>query len=402
MDANQSVKELYEHFPYPRADENLAPFLERKMIPAWNPRDSFALFFPDQPFREDLDILIAGCGTNTAQQHAACMPNARIVGVDISSSSLAHAQKVIDSFGLKNVELIQLPLEKVETLGRTFDLVHCQGVLHHLESPSAGLHALAKVTRPTGALSLMLYATYGRAGVYMLQELFRDRLGLAVSEADLSRVQTATQMLPAGHPFKAVHAKSGERIALEELADLLLHPRDIAYTVGDVKRLVDDSGLLFQRWMGQAQYTPEVSPFQEFAPEFARMDFWQKSAAMELFYGKLITHQFVLSHPGRPTPGDLFAIDKMPRAVPILSPHLRVTHAGGEVELVHSQHQVPFRVTLPLTGEAAFLKHVDGSRTVAQIVEAAAPANQRYAAQKLANGFFHELYLADMVELRAS
>jgi SAM-dependent methyltransferase len=48
----------------------------------------------------DLDILIAGCGTNQAAVSAYRNPGAKVVGIDISQPSLDHQQYLKDKHGL--------------------------------------------------------------------------------------------------------------------------------------------------------------------------------------------------------------------------------------------------------------------------------------------------------------
>ena len=64
-----------------------------------------------------------------------------------------------------------------------FDQIVCTGVLHHLHDPDLGLRSLRSVLMPNGAMQLMVYAAYGRAGIYMVQEYCR-LLGVA-TEAGL-------------------------------------------------------------------------------------------------------------------------------------------------------------------------------------------------------------------------
>ena len=92
----------------------------------------------------DLDILIAGCGTNQAAIFAYTNPAAKVVGVDISQPSLDHQQYLKDKHGLWNLELHLLPIEEVPTLGLDFDLVVSTGVLMVLADPLAGMKALGK------------------------------------------------------------------------------------------------------------------------------------------------------------------------------------------------------------------------------------------------------------------
>ena len=54
-----------------------------------------------------------------------------------------------------------------------FDYIDCCGVLHHLPDPAAGVEALLSVLAPGGGMGLMVYAPYGRTGIYMLQEGLR-------------------------------------------------------------------------------------------------------------------------------------------------------------------------------------------------------------------------------------
>jgi 2-polyprenyl-3-methyl-5-hydroxy-6-metoxy-1,4-benzoquinol methylase len=106
---------------------------------------------------------------------AASMPSARVVGIDISEASLGFAEEHIRTLWLDNIELHCLPIAQRRSLGRDFDFdfVQCTGVIHHLADPVAGMRALGSVLRQDGALMVMMYAEYGRYGIYMLQELCR-------------------------------------------------------------------------------------------------------------------------------------------------------------------------------------------------------------------------------------
>lgn len=402
-DTNRAVRELYESFPYPKPDTDLASILAGQRGPAWNAKTSHALFFPEEAPRDDLEILVAGCGTNTAQQNAAFLPNAKITAIDISDASLALARASAERFGLRNLELLKHPIEKVAELGKTFDLVICQGVIHHLEDPVVGLKALGSVLKPTGAMNVMLYGKYGRTGIYMLQELLRDRLGMKVQRDDLERIQTALTMLPDAHPFSIVHRDRAQRISLEEIADMTLHPRDRAYAVDDVRALVEGAGMKLHRWLAQGQYEIEVSPLASaLGDRFRGMDAWQRAAAMELFQGTILKHEFVVTHPERPSASQLFRGGGLEHAVPVLSGHLEVGREGEFAVLTNVRHQMPYRLLVPVRGEFGFLKRIDGVRTVRQI--AALAAADKACTCNLEDGFefARAAWLADMIDLRVA
>ena len=114
--------------------------------------------------RAGLRILIAGCGTSQAARYALREPDARITAIDVSDTSLRHTGDLQRKYNLAKFQLHQLPIERVHEIGRSFTVVRT-GVLHHLPDPDCGLRALRDVLRPNGAMRLMVYARYGRAGI---------------------------------------------------------------------------------------------------------------------------------------------------------------------------------------------------------------------------------------------
>jgi SAM-dependent methyltransferase len=54
-----------------------------------------------------------------------------------------------------------------------FDYINCIGVLHHLETPSAGLAALTSVLKEDGGMNLMVYGELGRRGIYEFHDMYR-------------------------------------------------------------------------------------------------------------------------------------------------------------------------------------------------------------------------------------
>src|SRR6202012_1440524 len=97
-------------------------------------------------------------------------------------------------YDLVNLQVHQLPIERVNELEISFDQIVCTGVLHHLADPDAGLCALRSVLRQDGAMHLMVYAPYGRAGIYMLQEFCR-RIGMRATDEDIRQLIDALNHL---------------------------------------------------------------------------------------------------------------------------------------------------------------------------------------------------------------
>src|SRR5205807_4126688 len=155
---------------------------------------------PMRPFTEDQSILVAGCGTSQAVKHAMRWPTAKVTGIDCSATSVRRSEDLRDKYSLENLQVRQLAIEHVNQLGMNFDQIVCTGVLHHLADPDAGLNALRTVLKPHGVMHLMLYAPYGRAGIYMLQEFCR-RIGIRASDEGIRDLVTALNGLPPGHPL---------------------------------------------------------------------------------------------------------------------------------------------------------------------------------------------------------
>src|SRR5262249_16328027 len=150
-----------------------------------------------------LDILVAGCGTWQAAKYALTRPDARVTGVDVSRTSIDHTNTLKAKYALANLEVRQLAVEDVRALGREFDLIVCTGRLHQLADPDAALGVLRSALKPDGAMSLMVSAPYGRAGVYMIQEYCR-RLGVGTSESEMDALVATLGAMSADHPLVAL------------------------------------------------------------------------------------------------------------------------------------------------------------------------------------------------------
>jgi SAM-dependent methyltransferase len=370
MDRDESVRQLYEQFPYPRALSSLDKLISGEHVASWSLRSCLAIHFPDRPAPEEPEILVAGCGTTMAPTLAAANPNSRVLGIDVSEASLAISAGHAESQGLTNVEFRRLPIERVEELGRDFDYIHCHGVLHHLHDPAVGLRRLGDVCREDGVISLMVYARYGRAGLYMLQDLCA-RLGLGVNEHDGKRARSLLGILPPGHPFRIVAANLPEDVDLEEVMDMILHPRDLSYSTDDVRELVESAGMHFQRWLPAAQYDPDYTSMAQADLQhgIASMDFWQRSAAAELFWGTFIKHEFLVTPVPRPSQHELFGEERILEAVVSLAGHFVVKHEGDGIKLSNQFHLVPIEVRALGSDLLPLLRAVDGKRNVAEVLE---------------------------------
>src|SRR3954463_6623013 len=130
----ERVQAFYERHPYPPPASSLASYRDLWRDPDKR-RADFHLVWPRRAYREDHAILIAGCGTSQAAKHALRWPAARVTGIDFSATSIRHSEQLKRKYDLENLDIVQLPVERVGELGTTFDQIVCTGVLHHLADP---------------------------------------------------------------------------------------------------------------------------------------------------------------------------------------------------------------------------------------------------------------------------
>jgi len=288
------IGEFYTNHPYPPPLENLDRV--REMWQDENVhRAEFHLLWPNQQYRADFNVLIAGCGTWQAAKFALCHPAARVVAIDISPTSLNHTEALKQKYDLSNLETRQLPIENAGDLDQRFDLVISTGVLHHLVDPDAGLRALRSVLSDDGVMYLMLYAPYGRTGVYMLQEYCR-RLGVGTSPEEIDDLTKVLSTLSEYHPLVLMMRGSREGLDANALVDAVLNPRDRTYSVPQLFEFLERNDLSFSRWYWQAPYLPQCGAISQtpHAARLAALPEREQYAQLELWRGLITNHDFIV------------------------------------------------------------------------------------------------------------
>src|SRR5262245_53880945 len=132
----EDVRRFYERHPYPPPIESLEKY-RRFGQDRQSRRVDYHLCWPLRPYRENLSILIAGCGTSQAAKHALRWPAAQVIGIDFSETSVRCTEELKRKYNLNNLQVRQLPIERVSDLKLSFDQIICTGVLHHLADPDA-------------------------------------------------------------------------------------------------------------------------------------------------------------------------------------------------------------------------------------------------------------------------
>jgi 2-polyprenyl-3-methyl-5-hydroxy-6-metoxy-1,4-benzoquinol methylase len=402
--ADDEVRDFYERMPYPAP---LASLNEHRTL--YNdPERRRAVFHRIWPYEtpgEHQEILVAGCGTSQAARYAMREPHARVTAIDISETSLRHTRVLQDKYALENLELHQLALEDVEALGRSFDLIICTGVLHHLPDPDVGLSALRNVLNPKGAINLMVYATYGRAGIYMLQEYCR-LLQMGIAAADLRDLAALLQALPKDHPLAELLDRAKDFRQPDALADALLHPRDRAYTVPQLYAWLERCGMSFGRWVEQAPYLPQCGALVN-AGHAARLNALSapaQHAAAELFRGTMTQHRLLVYRSGCPNSRQTihFNDDRWRSYIPLRLPWtlcIRERVPAGSVAVLLNRAHVHRDLILPISAaEDRLLAQINGHRTLGEIIAGCTTSDDARRGLE----FFRQLWSYDQIVFDAS
>ncbi len=392
------VQEFYERYPYPRPVDNLDDYRAR-----WQDRSrrraDFHLFWPATEFEVERHILVAGCGTSQAAKHALRWPNAKVTGIDFSATSVRCTEDLKHKHNLANLEVRQLPIERVGELGKSFDQIVCTGVLHHLDDPVTALHALRNVLAPEGAMHLMVYAPYGRAGVYMLQEFCR-LTGVPASDDGIRSLIAALEELPARHPLARLLRDAPDFRREGALADALLHPQDRAYSVPQLFEFLEGAALRFGRWVRQAPYSPHCGLMASLpqAAQIAALRPRDQAAAAELFRGTMTTHSVVAYRDDGPAQPVSFSGDAWLDYVPIRLPDTLCIQErlppGAAAVLINRAH-THTDIYLPIDAqEKRLFDSVDGERRIGDIV-----GDEH---RDLGRALFEKLWWYDQVVIDAS
>ena len=398
-DRAKAIRAFYESHPYPAPVATLEQRLDRYRDPQRRRAQSLLLWPLEKP-RPDRSILIAGCGTSQAARHALMEPDARVTAIDVSETSLRHTRDLQQKHDIRNLQLHRLAIERIGELGQTFDQIVCTGVLHHLSDPDAGLRALRDVLARDGAIQIMVYAPYGRAGITMMQDYCR-LLGIGVGDEDLRDLGQTVQALPVDHPIAAVVKRAKDFTQPNALADALLNPQDRAYSVPQIYDWLERCGLQFGRWYEQAAYLPQCGAIED-APHGARLSALPspaQHAAVELLRGTMDRHSFIAYRDDREREAQpiTFGGDAWRSFVPVRLPWTLTVKdrapRGVAAVLINPRHTYPDLALFIDAAQERLLTAIDGQRSAGEILDSASET----VSDEQGRQFFTRLWEHDLI-----
>jgi ubiquinone/menaquinone biosynthesis C-methylase UbiE len=151
----QSVQQFYDHVPFP------GPYTIEQLYRYGSPIENSYLRIIESQIENNQTVLDAGCGTGLITNlFAVRHTKSKFIGVDFANS-VDYAQAFSKQHSIKNVDFVKQDLTKLD-LTESFDVVICQGVLHHIPEYKKVLNTLKGLTKPGGKLVLGLYHPAGK------------------------------------------------------------------------------------------------------------------------------------------------------------------------------------------------------------------------------------------------
>ena len=378
----KEVREHYENYPYPLRDpkDEATRLLETELTNF----DAIACYcYKGQQDYKNFDVLVAGCGTGDAVIHWAEFlkdkEDSHVTALDMTEASLNIAKERAQVRKLENITWIHNSLLELPNMDiGKFDHVNCCGVLHHLENPDAGLLALKSVLKDNASLGIMLYGTYGRTGIYQIQELMRQ---LNYNEENLQTKVDNTKLvlkqLPPTNWFN--HAKDFvndvNKFGDVGIYDLFLHSQDRSYSVPETYEYIEKAGLHFASFA--AAYNKNLYNAKNYIqdPELlAKIQSLPKrkqEAVAEILIGAVNKQTFYVSNQKDclASPDDMAMVPFFSRLKASTNLELVevIKKSKGKRIIFQGMHQKMFFTPTP--NSLTILKHLDGKQNLETIFE---------------------------------
>jgi SAM-dependent methyltransferase len=173
-DVTEIVKGFYEENPFPNYDDlDSSHSLVQKAE-----RGVFARLLNEQ-IRGGATVLEVGCGTGQLTNFLGMSWNRQVFGSDLCLNSLRLGNAFRERNKIKNTRFLQMNLFRPALRRNAFDVVVCNGVLHHTADPLGGFRSISRLVKPGGFIIIGLYNKIGRWTTDFRRFLFRlsgDRL----------------------------------------------------------------------------------------------------------------------------------------------------------------------------------------------------------------------------------
>jgi len=154
VELNNKIKKFYDDIKFPGV-------YNKQQIDLWNPRNNnLYLQFMDKYLTDHQNVIDVGCGSGLITNIFAQQYQSQFTAVDFSTSIQIGKDYSIQH-KLKNTNWIQSDFLSID-IDQKFDVVICQGVLHHMPQHDIVLKKLKSLIKPNGIMLLGVYNPLGK------------------------------------------------------------------------------------------------------------------------------------------------------------------------------------------------------------------------------------------------
>lgn len=156
-DVTELVRSFYEQTPFPNYEDidsvgTLRDKAEKGILAR----------LLDEQIEPGSRVLEVGCGTGQLTNFLGITSGREVYGGDMCLNSLRLAQDFKEKNEIESASFCQMNLFRPAFRPETFDLVICNGVLHHTADPFLGYRSILNLVKPGGHILIGLYHAYSR------------------------------------------------------------------------------------------------------------------------------------------------------------------------------------------------------------------------------------------------
>ena len=143
---------------------------------------------------------------------------------------------------MKNIKFFQCDILNVKNLKTKFDIICCNGVLHHLNDPLEGWSQLGQSLKNNGLMRISLYSKLGRSHLEAYQEKFKKRHVLDIEK----EIRTfRNDILNSSKNEIDNLSILRDFFNLSELRDLIFHYKEHQFTIPKIKEALKELNFKF-------------------------------------------------------------------------------------------------------------------------------------------------------------
>ena len=243
---SKKVNKQYEEYPYPRwrCTYSNPPVKIEDIVNSLIKPNKIKL---ENKFMNP-NVLVAGCGTGKQTILAAkSYLNAKVVGVDLSLSSLSYAKRKSEELGITNIEFLCGDILELKSLKKKFDIIECVGVLHHMEKPLEGLKILTNLLEDHGLIRLGLYSEIARQDIINVRKFIKEN-EFKNTSADIKNFRKILANEKNNKLFKKIFYRT-DFYSTSSAKDLIFHTNEHRFNLEEISKMLKNLNLEFLGFM---------------------------------------------------------------------------------------------------------------------------------------------------------